>query len=145
MDISNRYSDWTRRNFALNGYAESANHRILTQDCLDYLNGPVRRHFDVIVCDPPTFSNSKKMKKSVFSIDEDYVPLIAACLNRLTPNGCLLFSTNSRKFRMDVAALPEGIHVKEITAQTIPKDFEGSKIHRSWRIRKDSPVFSAQT
>lgn len=136
VDISNKYSDWSRRNFALNGVRESAAHRILTQDCLAYLEDPVSRDYDIIVCDPPTFSNSKKMAKSMFSVDEDYPALIAGCLKRLSETGVLFFSTNSRKFRMDESRLPGGLYIKDITGRSVPKDFEGSGIHRAWRIER---------
>jgi 23S rRNA (guanine2445-N2)-methyltransferase / 23S rRNA (guanine2069-N7)-methyltransferase len=46
----------------------------------------------------------------------------------------MLFSTNARQFKMDIAALPD-LECKDITWKTIPKDFErNAKIHQCWSI-----------
>jgi len=137
VDISSKYSQWTQRNLALNGFKESADHRVLTEDCLAFLDkAPKTQLYDLIICDPPTFSNSKKMKSTAFSVKDNYLDLIESCNTILSPGGTLIFSTNSRTFKLDTNRLPSTLSAKEITAQTIPKDFEGSGIHRCWKIDK---------
>jgi 23S rRNA (guanine2445-N2)-methyltransferase / 23S rRNA (guanine2069-N7)-methyltransferase len=47
----------------------------------------------------------------------------------------LVFSTNYTRFKVDAAALAD-LAVEDISAQTIPKDFERhAKIHRCFVIR----------
>ena len=69
--------------------------------------------YDLIILDPPTFSNSKKMEGTM-DIQRDHIAMIQNCAKRLTPDGVLIFSNNLRKFRLDkdrIAAL--GYHEME--------------------------------
>ena len=88
--------------------------------------------FDVIILDPPSFSNSKRME-DVLDVQRDHRRLIEGCLERLTMGGKLYFSTNKRKFKLD----PDlEVIAKEITKWTVPPDFADSGIHRAWEIIK---------
>ncbi len=138
VDLSQTYCQWAERNLQHNGFAASAIHQVLAQDCLKYLKEAQKRgeQFDLIVCDPPTFSNSKKMAQSSFSVDRDYAQLINSCGRLLTKGGMLYFSNNSRQFKMDASKISPKLQVKEITAQTIPEDFRNGRIHRCWFITK---------
>ena len=77
VDLSQTYCDWTRRNFAHNGFAEGAAHRVVQADCLAFLQEEHQRRarYDLIVCDPPTFSNSKRMAQSSFDVVRDHPAL----------------------------------------------------------------------
>ena len=68
-----------------------------------------RRMFDIVVCDPPTFSHAQGAS-APFSVTRDLGHLAAACLRVLEPGGLLAFSTNSSKLSpADVErALAEG-------------------------------------
>jgi 23S rRNA G2069 N7-methylase RlmK/C1962 C5-methylase RlmI len=133
VDLSNTYLDWAGRNLARNGFAGEA-HRIVRADCLAWLTDAARAApaYDLIVCDPPTFSNSTAMEGS-FSVDRDHPWLVATCARLLRPGGTLYFSTNSRRFALDAAALA-GLAPEEITAGTIDEDFRGRQPHRAWRV-----------
>lgn len=138
VDLSQTYSEWTARNLKHNGFPVGTQHQILTADCLHYLVEAAtrRERYDLIICDPPTFSNSKRMRQASFAVDRDHPALIQGCLRLLTPGGELFFSTNSRRFRLlDTAVLP-GITCTELTPQTIPEDFHNKRIHRCWRLQK---------
>lgn len=135
VDLSKNYCAWAVRNLQHNGTRESDQHRVIADDCFHFL-ATDKRSYDLIVCDPPTFSNSKRMARGSFSVDRDHPELIRACLDRLARGGTLIFSTNSRGFQMDNAALPGGFTAQDITQQTIPEDFRNDKIHRCWRIEK---------
>lgn len=124
VDLSRSYLDWALRNFALNGLGPD--HRVVRADVLQWLD-QARERFDLIVCDPPTFSNSKRME-TVFDVQRRHPELIEACLARLAPGGVLYFSCNRRGFSLEV---PEG---EEITSRTIPEDFRGRTPHRCWRF-----------
>ncbi|WP_420630794.1 class I SAM-dependent methyltransferase [Candidatus Leptofilum sp.] len=135
VDLSKKYCDWARRNLQHNGFRPDRRHRVVAQDCWQFLVED-KRSYDLIVCDPPTFSNSKRMARSAFAVDRDHPELIHACLARLASGGTLIFSTNSRGFKLDESALPHAFAAHELTPQTIPEDFRNDKIHRCWRIEK---------
>jgi 23S rRNA (guanine2445-N2)-methyltransferase / 23S rRNA (guanine2069-N7)-methyltransferase len=91
--------------------------------------------YDLIFCDPPTFSNSKRADD--FDVQRDHVRLLAAAVARLAPGGVLYFSNNFRRFRPDDAALSAFAEVENISAATIPPDFaRNPRIHRAWRLTR---------
>ena len=96
LDLSKKYLEWGRRNFALNGLDPAA-HDFIFGDVFDWLRrlSKKRRAFDAIVLDPPTFSQSKEY--GVFRVENDYGKLVAAALPLLKPDGVLLASTNAAK------------------------------------------------
>ena len=126
-DLSNTYLDWAKRNMELNGFS-GKEYEFVRVDVLQWLPGLPAESFDLIVLDPPTFSNSKAMK-DVFDIQLQHVELINTCLSKLAPNGVLYFSTNARKFVMEDTLI--GGAIKEITTATTPFDFKG-KLLRWW-------------
>jgi len=136
LDLSQRYLDWAGKNLELNGLASPA-HRLVRRDALEYLKSETKRQFDLIVLDPPTFSNSKKMDATL-DVQRDHGWMIEKCLRLLNPDGYLFFSTNSTKFRL---ALPASVAATglEITAMTVPSDFRKG-IHRSWLFRGPDAV-----
>ena len=86
--------------------------------------------------DPPTFSNSKRMA-GVLDLRRDHSALIEACMQVLASGGLLLFSTNAQKFRLD-EALSARYSIRDISAQTLPVDFERNpRIHRAYEIRDE--------
>jgi len=136
VDISRTYCDWAVRNLNHNGFPAGSKHRVVQQDCLQYLREAAQRReqYDLIICDPPTFSNSKRMDAASFSIERDYPSLIRDCLKLLTPGGTLYFSNNARRFKLDASTLPPTLTIRELTPQTIPEDFHNRRIHRCWEI-----------
>ncbi len=138
VDLSTSYLDWAKRNFALNGFASSVDDQFIQGDVLRYLERAVAHsvRVDIIVCDPPTFSNSKRMDDASFVVDRDYPALIAQCEHLLSPGGILFFSNNSRQFQLDVSLLPTNMTVTDISPSTIPEDFRNQKIHRCWQMVK---------
>jgi len=139
VDLSSTYLDWAERNMLLNGIT-GTKHTRERADVFEWLTAAAGRvrPFDLIFCDPPTFSNSKRME-GTFDVQRDHVHLIELILPLLAEDGVLVFSNNYRKFRMDTEALA-GVRVEEITRRTIPPDFERHpKIHNVWRITK-TPV-----
>ncbi len=142
VDMSNTYQAWTSRNLALNGFAVGPTHRLESADCLQFLEaGPAAgESYDIIVLDPPTFSNSKRMVAGSFSVDRDWIALLAMTMPWLSPMGQIWFSTNSRSFRPESAQLPEGIALREITKYTVPEDFDSKTPHRAYLVaRADVP------
>ena len=99
---------------------------------------PVNR-YDIIILDPPTFSNSKSTTTTL-DINRDWPRLVSDCLTLLKPNGTLYFSTNSRRLRFDSLLIPEktqsgaNVTVMDITAQSLPEDYKGTKNRRCWKL-----------
>ena len=133
VDMSNTYQEWTRRNFELNGM-DLAKHELVRADVFAFLEQAVRSgaKYDLIVMDPPTFSNSKKMA-GVLDVQRDHAHLINQCLRLLPAGGELFFSSNLRSFRLEAEALLP-CSVKEISALTVPEDYRNKKIHRCFLL-----------
>lgn len=146
IDLSQTYCDWAARNLAHNGYAVGRQYRIIAADCLQYLADAARQHekYDLIICDPPTFSNSKKMQQRSFAIERDYPALIQACTRLLSSGGELFFSNNARGFKLQPDLLPN-LHITEITPATIPPDFRNTRIHRCWIMQKPGKTATPST
>ena len=123
VDLSKTYLDWAQRNMQLNGYSDPSKHKFIQADVLQYLQGVSKNAFDLIILDPPTFSNSKRMQ-DILDIQRDHVKLINDCLEILRPGGKIYFSTNYRKFILDSGSIQSTL-MKDITKQTTPFDFEG--------------------
>lgn len=136
VDLSNTYQDWTRRNFALNGL-DSRRHECIRSDTFQYLEYALQRgeRFDLIVMDPPSFSNSKKMHR-ILDIQRDHAQLINNCLHLLTADGELFFSTNKRAFKLHREAL-NPCDIRDITGQTVAADFARQPCHQCWLIRPE--------
>ena len=60
VDLSKTYLNWAERNMKLN-FPGFSNHEIIHADVKQYLKAVPENSFDLIVMDPPTFSNSKRM------------------------------------------------------------------------------------
>lgn len=135
VDLSKTYLDWARRNFSLNGIDEGR-HRLVHADVLAFLADEARtaNRYGLIVLDPPTFSNSRRME-GVLDVQRDHVPLIRQCAGLLEPGGELFFSTNLRSFRLDEAALA-GLPLRDISEATMPPDFRNRKIHKCWHLQR---------
>ena len=127
LDMSATYLDWAQENLRLTGL-EGPQHRLLQTDVTAWLKEAPEEKFDLIVLDPPTFSNSKRMRHA-FDIQADHPYLINRCLQRLTPGGTLFFSTNFRKFRIDRDRIWGGARIFDISEKTVPPDFRNKKIH----------------
>lgn len=131
VDMSNTYLNWARKNFALNGMSESRN-RLEQADCLKWLEENDQQ-FDVILLDPPSFSNSKRME-DVLDVQRDHVGMIHNAMRALAEGGTLIFSNNLRSFKLDANALG-AYTIQDISAKTIDEDFKRNpKIHQCWLI-----------
>lgn len=131
VDASQKYLDWGLNNLAANGVALE-NHHMVRADAMQWL-AECKDTFDVIFCDPPTFSNSKDRQD--FVVQRDHVTLIQRAMQRLDSKGTLYFSCNFRRFVLDESLTSE-YEVKDITAWSIPPDFSrNQRIHYCFAIR----------
>jgi 23S rRNA (cytosine1962-C5)-methyltransferase/23S rRNA (guanine2445-N2)-methyltransferase / 23S rRNA (guanine2069-N7)-methyltransferase len=132
VDMSNTYLNWAKDNFRLN-HLMFKDHIFIKQNAFDFLRSDQKK-YDTIICDPPSFSNSKSMD-GTFSVGRDHAGLIQMCINLLKDDGVLYFSTNLRKFRLD-EEVSKSFKVKDITLRTIPQDYRDLKVHTCFEIRK---------
>ncbi len=142
VDLSNTYLSWTEQNLRLNGFTDKNKFIFTKADVISFLKEKSQNPenlYDLIILDPPTFSNSKSTK-NVLDINKDYVSLINDCLNLLEKNGILFFSTNSTRLSLKPELIVQKtknasqIQIEDVTQFSIPKDFENTKCHKCWKI-----------
>ena len=134
VDLSKAYLDWAWENMRLNGF-KGNQHRFVASDVSEFIQKqPKIETYDLVVLDPPTFSNSKRTDTD-WNVQKDAIPLIAELLPMVKTGGVIYFSTNFRRFKFDESALSlQEIH--EISKQTVPEDYRNRRIHRCWRLVK---------
>lgn len=142
VDMSRTYLDWAKRNLALNQLA-APQHGFVQEDCLAWLEEQREstRKYDLMFIDPPTHSRSKRMTED-FDVQRDHVPLLGLAKNLLIGDGTIVFSNNYTRFKLDSAALEElGFTIRDLTKQTLPKDFvRNPRIHSCFELRLKSSV-----
>ncbi len=135
IDMSNTYLDWAYENFLINEL-DPKQHVFYQADVLKELL--IRKEnnelFDLIILDPPSFSNSKRMEEDL-DIERDHPLLVRDSMALLAPGGTLYFSTNKRKFELH-NVITQHYKVKEISQWSIPQDFHQTNIHRAFMIER---------
>jgi 23S rRNA (guanine2445-N2)-methyltransferase / 23S rRNA (guanine2069-N7)-methyltransferase len=133
VDLSATYLSWALRNLGINNLA-GPQHTRERHDVTAWLaEGAPAGAFDLVFLDPPTFSTSKSMEGTL-DVQRDHVALVRGSMRMLAPDGWLVFSTNARRFRIAAEELAD-LTVVDVTARTIPKDFERSpRIHAAFLI-----------
>lgn len=135
VDLSKTYLSWSEKNMGLNEFVDKTKYQFIHADVKQYLKTLSPNSYDVVVMDPPTFSNSKRMK-DILDIQRDHVEMINDMLNAMSTNGILYFSTNFSKFVLDQTAI-ESTTIKNITKATTPFDFEGKLKRWCYEIIKN--------
>jgi 23S rRNA (cytosine1962-C5)-methyltransferase len=125
LDLSKKYLEWGKRNFALNGLDPAA-HDFIYGDTFDWLRRLAKkgRAFDAVVLDPPTFSQSKE--HGTFRAEKDYGRLVNAALPLVKPGGILFASTNAadwppEDFLANVDAAVHGAKRKILQRHYVPQ------------------------
>ena len=134
VDLSNTYLDWAKKNMQLNSFVDLSKYKFVQADVLQHIDTVPKNYFDIIILDPPTFSNSKRME-DILDIQRDHVKLINDCLRILKPGGKIYFSTNYKKFVLEKSSIQSSL-IKDITKQTTPFDFEGRLFRLCFEIGK---------
>ena len=160
---------WAKENLIQNGFSDKKKYIFTRQDCIQFLQEKAlaqkaklneeksagtnqritasqnkdliskAKTYDLIILDPPTFSNSKNTT-NVLDINKQWPQLVKDCLNILNPKGVLYFSTNSERLKFDQTQIPPktisglSINVQDITPQTIPNDYAQKIPHHCWKI-----------
>ena len=149
VDLSAPYLEWGKVNFALNGLTASLidgkdflwaknhnNFRSIRSDVLLFLQQAKRAGavWDLILLDPPSFSNSKKMNGTI-DIWRDHRELIRKCLSLLSAGGTLWFSSNAKGFSLAAEDFPDLI-VKDRGAELMDEDFRGKRIPACYTLAR---------
>ncbi|UYQ93571.1 class I SAM-dependent methyltransferase [Chitinophaga horti] len=134
VDLSKTYLQWAEDNMKLNNLYDPAKHQFEHADVLQYLDTLKLNTYDLVVLDPPTFSNSKRMK-DFLDIQRDHVDILNKVLLATKKGGTIIFSNNYRKFELDTPNI-NATSIQDITKQTIPFDFEGKIIRKCYKIIK---------
>ncbi|MCL1813162.1 MAG: class I SAM-dependent methyltransferase [Treponema sp.] len=152
VDLSNNYLAWAKENFSLNyldaGFIKKEEYfnqnnakpfTLIRDDVLRFTEEArrCRLRWDIIILDPPAFSNSKKMYKD-FDLKRDHPALITDCLELLNPGGKIYLNANVKGFKLNLnpANQKEKLSAADITEQLRDEDFTGKHIPRAWRISK---------
>jgi 23S rRNA (cytosine1962-C5)-methyltransferase len=134
VDLSNTYLEWAGRNLALNGFTDREKYPLLQADVVQYLKEYHGEVFDIIVLDPPTFSNSQRMK-DVLDVQRDHAALINDCLTLLKSGGILYFSTNFSRFVLERDKINSSL-IEDVTKKSTPFDFEGKLDRKCFMITR---------
>ncbi|MDP4213323.1 MAG: class I SAM-dependent methyltransferase [Bacteroidota bacterium] len=122
VDLSRTYLKWATENMELNGLYRASQHTYLHEDVKQYLETVPEAHFDLVIMDPPTFSNSKRMV-DFLDVQRDHPQMINQALKGMKAGGSLYFSTNFSRFQMNASEIPNAT-IKDITRSTTPFDFQ---------------------
>jgi len=113
LDLSRKYLEWGKRNFALNGL-DLARHQFIAGEAFEWLRrlAAKGRLFAAVLLDPPTFSTAKT--HGAFQAERDYPRLVQAALPLLKPNGVLFAATNAAKLAPErfLAQIQGAIHAR---------------------------------
>jgi len=155
VDLSNTYLNWARENFSLNSFSafvfphmedffkqkdskpEKQRNRLIRADVISFLEKAALKGItrDIIIVDPPAFSNSKKMTGS-FDLQRDFIELLGRCLRLLSADGKIFFSVNALRSAITADEIENklGLRVTDLTNKVTDEDFHGKKVPLSFMI-----------
>jgi len=130
VDVSARYLEWGKRNFALNGL-DLGSHRFFATDARVFLTAAAKREetYDLVFVDPPSFARGKKGRP--FSVKKDLAELLGQVRAVVRAGSAVYVSTNySQWSQADLdAAVGEGLGKAEaVSLPALPSDFAGTPI-----------------
>ena len=132
VDLSNVYISWSRRNLERNGFLSEEKYKTVAMDARSFLEMAVEegRTYDIVIFDPPAFSNSHKAED--FDVQKDYIPFLAAIWKILGDGGVVFFSENLSGFRFEKKKLDPWFEIRELTTEVSAMNF--SRKRRSCRV-----------
>lgn len=142
VDMSNTYTSWAERNLKANGF-EGERYVCVCQDADRFLAEALKekRRWDLVIFDPPSFSNSHKMERP-FDIAKDYLEWIYRINQLLEDRGVLIFSSNLGNFGIEKNRLKQAFKVTEISQDIHAQGFVRGKAGqcRVWVMEKTAPM-----
>jgi 23S rRNA (cytosine1962-C5)-methyltransferase len=141
VDASPTYLSWGARNVTLNGLPQGRarwERGSVPQWLVEV--APRLGPFDVVVVDPPTFSNNRS-RQEVWEVQRDHAALLDAVAAVCAPDATIWFSTNARRFTLQAEALTtQGWRVEDRTEASTPPDFQQARLHRCFRLQRGAPA-----
>jgi len=134
VDLSKTYLKWAEENFKLNGFTDKTKYHFVHADVKQYLDQLPKDQFDLVIMDPPTFSNSKRMD-DILDIQRDHVELLNKTLRAMKKDAVMYFSNNLRSFTLEESRIEASL-IKDITKATTPFDFRGKLQRWCFKIIK---------
>ncbi len=131
LDMSKTYLEWAMKNFELNRINLNS-HEFYQCDLIHHIQNELTGKFDIILLDPPSFSNSKRMETS-FNIQDDHVWMLKKLAKHLNKDGHIYFSNNYTRFKL-AQEISEIFKIEDLTRKSIPEDFKNLKIHQCYRL-----------
>ena len=77
-----------------------------------------------------------------WDVQRDHAELLGDVLEVIAPRGVVWFSTNRRRFQLQLAASISGLdeisslEIEDRTCATIPPDFRDPKVHHAFRLSR---------
>jgi len=118
-------------------------HRLIRSDVSGFIDNAIaaKKLWDVIIIDPPAFSNSKKMN-DYFDLNRDLTMLLLKCLTLLSADGKIFLSVNLRRCVINAAELEkqltahaENVRITDLSGKIIDEDFKGKRIPKAFLIQ----------
>ena len=137
VDSSNTYLNWAEDNFDKNGL-NPAHYEFLRANILEWIQDRPEPLYDLILLDPPTFSNTQASEMTL-DIQRDHARLLRETSQWLRPGGMLYFSNNARGFQLDPEVF-EAFKVEDVTDASIDRDFDRARPHvlfKLWPLAPD--------
>jgi 23S rRNA (cytosine1962-C5)-methyltransferase len=97
IDLSKTFLEWSKVNFHLNALSLE-NHEFRAIDSREYLRWAKKKglKFDLVICDPPSFSRSEN---GIFKIERDLEDLLSALIQVTSSGGRVLFASNFESWK----------------------------------------------
>ena len=132
VDLSNVYTAWARENLDNNGFFDRNKYPTCAEDAETFIETAIRerKKWDIIIFDPPAFSNSHKAHD--FDLKKDYLFYLYNFTKILTDGGVVIFSENLSSFNLDKGKIKAYYKSQEVTDEL--RAFGFSKKRSSVRI-----------
>ncbi|HRP89114.1 MAG TPA: class I SAM-dependent methyltransferase [Edaphocola sp.] len=131
VDLSKTYLQWAIENFKLNNLPLEGN-SFVQSDVMQFLKTTPTILYDLVIVDPPSFSNSSRFK-GTWDTQRDHATLLHLLLKHCAPGARIYFSNNFRGFKPNFSKLKVK-NIKDISQATIPEDFKNKEIHKCYQI-----------
>lgn len=138
VDLSNVYTAWAADNLKRNGFLDEEKYRCVAMDAYKFILDAIKekRRWDLVILDPPAFSNSRKTERD-FDIKKDYRKMLLLIGMILKSDGRILFSENLAGFQFDKTALKAYYKIEEITDLVRRPGFiKKMSVLRVWTLEK---------
>lgn len=137
VDLSNVYTKWAVDNLRANGFLDQDKYSAICDDAATFIKRSLeeKRKWDLIIFDPPSFSNSHKAGD--FDVKKDYFSYLLELNRLLRDNGSIVFSENLASFDFAKNRLKTWFKTREITDEIRNVGFTRKRMNlRVWVLEK---------